>query len=85
MDSKVAEALRAYGAAAGFLEAERVQWLARLTPEEARAACEQLYGVWEQGGRRAGGDWKALDQLQIEDLLAIRRAFERLARVHGLL
>lgn len=85
MDHRLAELIRAYGKAAGFLEAERIEWLARLTPEGVRAIFEQLYRVWELGGRRAGGDWKALDRLQIEDLVAARRAFERLARHLGLL
>jgi hypothetical protein len=85
MDRHVAEMMRAYGKASEFLEAERAEWLARLTPQEARMLFEQLYAVWEHDGGRAGGDWRALDQLHAEELVTIRRAFDRLARAQGLL
>ena len=85
MERRVAEMMRADGEATEFLEAERLEWLSRLTPSEARAIAESLYAVWDHGGRRTGGDWEALDRLQIEQLLVLRGAFERLARAHGLL
>lgn len=85
MDRRVAGMIRAYGEAAGFLEAERIGWLSRLTPQEARAICEQLYNLWDRSGRTSGGDWKALDRQHIEDLVAFRQAFERLARHKELL
>ncbi len=81
----MAEMMQAYGKAAEFLEAERIEWLSRLGPREARALCEQLYAVWERGGRQTGGDWDALERLRIEELVAVRRALERRARAHGLL
>jgi len=83
MDRRVAQMMRAYGEAAPFLEAERADWLSRLSPHEARALSEYLYAAWERGGRRAGGNWDALDQLQVEELVAVRRAFARLARARG--
>ena len=83
MDRRVAEMMRAYGEATPFLEAERAEWLSRLSPHEARALSEYLYAVWERGGRQAGGNWDALDQLHVEELVAVRRAFARLARARG--
>ena len=76
---QIAEMIRAYGRAAPVLEAERLQWLARLTPQEARAIYESLYEVWERGGRRAGGNWRTLDRWRLETKLAVREAFARLA------
>ena len=77
--------MQAYGKAAEFLAAERIEWLSRLRPHEARALFEHLYAVWERGGRRSGGDWDALERIRTEELVAVRRAFERRARAHGLL
>ena len=51
---QIAEMIRAYGLAAPALEAERLRWLARLTPQEARAIYESLYEAWERGGGRLG-------------------------------
>ena len=51
---QIAKMIRAYGLAAPALEAERLRWLARLTPQEARAIYESLYEAWEHGGRRGG-------------------------------
>ena len=76
---QIAEMLRAYGRAAPVLEAERLRWLARLTPQEARAIYESLYEAWEHGGRRGGGDWATLDRWRLETKLAAREAFARLA------
>lgn len=85
VERRVAEMMQAYGKAAEFFEAERIAWLSRLGPQDARVLFEQLYAVWERGGRRGGGDWDALERLRIEELVAVRRAFERRARAHGLL
>ncbi len=83
MDRQAAQMMRAYGEATPFLEAERAEWLSRLSPHDARPLSEYLYAVWERGGRQAGGNWDALDQLQVEELVAVRRAFARLARARG--
>ncbi len=85
MHRRVAELMQAYGKAAEFFEAERIEWLSRLTPQEARALFEHLHEVWERGGRRAGGDWETLERLRLEERVALRGAFERLARIRGLL
>ena len=83
MERRVAEMMRAYGEAAEFLEIERMEWLSRLSPHDARAIFEHLYTVWERGGRRAGGHWDALDRLRLEELAGLRQAFARLARAGG--
>ena len=85
MERRVAEMMQAYGKAAEFFEAERIAWLSRLGSQEARVLFEQLYAVWQRGGRQAGGAWDALEHLRIEELVAVRQAFERRARAHGLL
>ncbi|HWQ70135.1 MAG TPA: hypothetical protein VN494_09335 [Patescibacteria group bacterium] len=76
---QIAEMIRAYGRAAPVLEAERLRWLARLTPQEARAIYESLYETWERGGLRAGGDWITLDRWRLETKLAVRQTFALLA------
>jgi hypothetical protein len=85
MNKEVAEIIRAYAEGSDFLEAERMDWLGRMTPEEAWAAFESLYRFWEQTGHRSGGDWAALERLKLEEKIELRRAFERLARAKGLL
>ncbi len=77
--AQIAEMIRAYGRAAPVLEKERLRWLARLTPQEARAHYESLYEAWERGGRLAGGDWRALDRWRLETKLAVRQTFALLA------
>lgn len=47
MDQRLAELIRAYGKAADMLEEERIVWLARLTPDEARAIWHGLCQAWE--------------------------------------
>lgn len=85
MNKDVAEMIRAYAAASDFLEAERMAWLMRMTPEESREIFEALYALWSQTGREAGGNWEALERLKVDHLIEQRRAFERLARRKGLL
>lgn len=76
---QIAEMIRAYGRAAPELEAERLRWLAQLTPQESRVIYESLYEAWERGGHRAGGDWTTLNRWRLETKLAVRQAFARLA------
>ena len=84
LGERLFELIAGYGEAATFLEAERIDWLPRLTPEAAREIFEQLYRVWERGGHRAGGDWGAIERLHREDGEKIRLALERVARHYGL-
>ena len=81
---QIAEMIRAYGRAAPALDAERLQWLARLTPQEARAIYESLYEAWEQHEAQAIG-LERLEPLIIERLVQVRQVFERVAASKGLL
>ena len=84
MDKQIAEMIHAYSRAEGFLEAERMDRLARMTPEEARAIFNDLCQAWEAvADRQAGLD--RLEPLRIERLVQTRRAFEWLAARKGLL
>ena len=83
MDKEVAEMVRAYAAAGDFLEAERRQKLANMTLEESRAIFEELYALWSQTGREAGGIGEALNRLKVDHLIEQRYIFERLARRGG--
>lgn len=78
------EYLRGYALAAEFLEAERKERLARMTPQESRAIFDQLCEIWDRSGSKAGGDLDALGELQLSPLLVQRRAFELYAKARGL-
>jgi hypothetical protein len=81
---QIAEMIRAYGRATPVLEAERLQWLAQLTPHEARAIYDSLCRAWEQHEAQATG-LEGLEPLIIERLIQVRQAFERVAAHKGLL
>jgi hypothetical protein len=84
MDKQIAEMIRAYSQAEEFLEAERMERLARMTPQEARAIFDGLCRAWEAvADRQVGLD--RLEPLRIERLVQMRRVFERLAVRKGLL
>lgn len=85
MDKKrIAEALEGYARASAFIESERIERLARLTPEEARAEFDDLIEGWEALPDK-GQDLHRLEAWRLETLLAVRRAFEQIARSRGLL
>ena len=67
------ETLSGYARAAAVIERERMERLARMTPEEARAVSDGLCRSWATWG-------KAHDLERLETLLAVREAMERLAR-----
>lgn len=82
--SQTLEYLQGYALAAEFLEAERQERLARMTPEESRAIFDQLCEIWDRTGSKAGGHLDALDALRVQSLCAQRRAFELYARFRRL-
>ena len=84
LEPKVIEYLRGYALADEFLEAERMECLARMTREESAAIYDQLCELWYQSGRKAGGNLDALDDLRLQMLLGQRRTFELYARTRGL-
>lgn len=81
---QVIEYLKGYALANEFLEAERMERLARMTSEESAAIYDGLCELWYQSGRKAGGNLAALDELQLEAHLVQRHAFERYARARSL-
>ena len=73
-----------YARANAFLEAERIDRLARLTPEQARAEYDDLIESWDNRSDEAEG-LERLDLWCAETLISVRRAFETMARARGLL
>lgn len=83
-DQQRKEFLLAYGQAAEVLEAERIAWLSRLMPDEAKALYDSLCLVWESHESQAVG-LDRLEPLILERLIRVRRAFEQMAACKGLL
>ena len=81
----VQQALRGYAEANEIASAERAAALAQLTRQESWAAFDALYDAWKRTGQRAGGDWEALAKQRLAEAIAVRRAFEMIARRKGLL
>jgi len=81
---RIAEAIQGYALADAFLEQERIERLARLTPEEARAEYDALVEGWEALHDKGEG-LERLELWRAETLAAVRQAFERLARTKSLL
>ena len=85
MDQKRnAEAIEGYTQANAFLEAERIERLAHLTPEEARAEFDELTEGWEALPYKGEG-LERLEMWRLETLIAVRSAFEKMARMKGLM
>ena len=74
----VRETLSGYARAAAFVEQERMERLARMTPEEARAIYDDLCRSWVTWGRDR--DLERLEQWRLETLLVVREAMARVAR-----
>jgi len=74
----VREALSGYARAAAVVERERMERLAQMTPEEARAIYDDLCRSWATWGQAR--DLKRLEQWRLETLLAVREAMDRLSR-----
>jgi len=78
------EILAGYARADEFLEKERRQRLANMTPEDSRAIFNELV---EFGWRTMADDEGArrLQSWRLETKIAVRKTFEKLARSKGLL
>ena len=74
----VRQTLRGYAHASVVTERERMERLARMTQEEARAIYDDLCQSWESGGQ--GGDLERLERWRIETLVAVRDAMARVSR-----
>ena len=79
----IREALAGYARANEVIENERVERLARMTSEQARAIYDELVETWWGSASREGSE--RLDLWRAETLIAVRRAFEQLARAQGAL
>ena len=74
----VRETISGYARAAAVMERERMERLARMTPEEARAIYDDLCRSWATWGRDR--DLERLEQWRLETLLAVREAMAYLYR-----
>ena len=79
--SAVRETLAGYGKVATVMEQERMERLARMTSEDARAIYDDLCHSWVTWGRDR--DLERLEQWRLDTLLAVREAMARLACVTG--
>jgi hypothetical protein len=82
MDKTVIEVLNGYARANAYLEDERRQRLANLTPEQARLVFGALVEAWQRQPHNAA-DRQRLDSWRLETLIAVRRAFKQLAEAKG--
>ncbi len=76
----VKRALKGYAQANKWIEAERRMRLEQMTDQESWAFFDDAYRTWERMGKRAGGNWKALEEQQVRETIALRRTLTRLAR-----
>ena len=77
----VREILSGYARAAAVIERERMERLARMTPEEARAIYDDLCRSWATWGK--GHDLGRLERWRLETLLSVREAMVRLSWREG--
>ena len=84
LTSAVLEYPQGYALANEFLQIERMERLAHMTPDESATIYDQLCEIGYQSGRKAGGNLDALDELQIRAHLAQRRVFDLYAKSRGL-
>jgi Ser/Thr protein kinase RdoA (MazF antagonist) len=80
----VIRTLAGYAEVNKITEAERRAWLAAMTGAQARALFDDLCASWDHSAASSGADWQSLDRWRIEQKIAVRRAFERLAQAQGL-
>jgi len=79
------QTLRGYAEVNAITEAERRERLARISSAENWEIFDALYETWEITGKRAGGNWEAIARQRLADAIALRRAFEVVARRKGLI
>ncbi len=79
------QTLRGYAEANEITSAERAAALAQVTRQESWATFDALYDAWKRTGQQAGGDWEALAEQRLAEAVAVRRAFQTVARRKGLL
>ena len=77
----IRETLAGYAAANEIIENERIERLARMTPEEAHAIYDDLVNGWRPPA--SAEERQRLDLWRAETLIAVRRAFDQLAQAQG--
>jgi hypothetical protein len=77
MNQEVVAYFQGLARADAFIETERMQRLARLTPEEARAQFTELVESWEDQAAQEVG-LERLTEWRLETKLAVRQSFMRL-------
>ncbi len=84
MQQELVEMLKGYARANAWLEIERMERLASMTADEARAIFQELNAGWESLAESEEG-LDRLDPWRVETLVAVRHAFRQLAKAKGLL
>lgn len=77
----IRETLAGYAVADEAIDVERIERLAAMTDDEARAIDRELYAFWVGMPSWTREGLERLEPLQLESLLAMRQAFARLATV----
>ncbi|MBP8002754.1 MAG: hypothetical protein KA314_10940 [Chloroflexi bacterium] len=80
----IRETVAGYAAANEYLEQERKERLARLTPEEARRIYSNLVEAWHSLRNRQGEN-ELYNAWRLETKLKVREAFKKLAVREGYL
>ncbi|MFQ6101736.1 MAG: hypothetical protein ACE5OS_10960 [Anaerolineae bacterium] len=80
-EAAVRETLSGYAQAAAVMERERMERLARMTPEEACAIYDDLCRTWATQAH--DHSLERMAQWRLETLLAVREAMARLAHTTG--
>jgi hypothetical protein len=84
MDEQLVSIISGYARANLFLEAERIERLARMTEHESRAIYDDLTEGWENIPDKGEG-LELLDFRRVERLIRMRLVFTRRAQARGLL
>lgn len=82
----IRETMAGYAAAAEVIEQERIERLRRLTDEEARAdyaALVNIHRLFRNEADREG--LERLDNWHLQEKIALRQVFEKVARAGGLI
>lgn len=77
----IREILAGYARADEVIENERMERLAHVTPEESRAIYDDLVEGWHP--TLSPTEMERLDLWRAETLIAVRRAFDKLAKAQG--
>lgn len=83
---RIRETIAGYAAAAEYIEQERIERLRRLTDEEARADYAALVNFHKSfKNDRDEEGLKRLEAWRLQEKIALRQAFEKVARALGVL